>query len=268
MNVSPQTFILFSLGADLILCAVLVFLWWRHSDEKHAIAWAAGQVALTAGTAVWYLGPPDWPRYALATTALTVSVAGFWTGTEFFLGNFKRRHVRLAALGFSLFGCVVYAACAGRARWLEDVTAFAYGLTFLWIGYRLASNRNHYRLLGLILVARGALNLANALGLVPPVIEAWFIWSFLVKAGSLLCLIHAVQEKIQKRYTRAIDSLSKGFIVYDADGIIRSANERSAALLGRAKAKQLIGTHVADRVPGISREQVAAHFRRFAAAAR
>ena len=268
MNVSPQTFILFSLGADLILCAVLVFLWWRYSDEKHAIAWAAGQLAMTAGTAIWFLGPEDWPRYALVSAALTVSVAGFWAGTEFFLGNFKRRHARLAALVFLLFGCIVYAVCAGRARWLENVTAGAYGVTFLWIGYRLASNRSHYRLLGLILVARSVFNLANALRLVPPVIEAWFIWSFLIKAGSLLCLIHAVQEKIQKRYTRAIDSLSKGFIVYDSDGIIHSANERSAALLGCANARQLIGTRVADWVPGISRAQVAAHFRRFAAAAR
>ena len=267
MNVSPQTFILFSLGADLILCAVLVFLWWRHSDEKHAIAWAAGQLAMTAGTAVWYLGPQDWPRYALASATLTVSVAGYWAGTEFFLGTLKRRHVRLGALVFLLFGCVVYAACAGRSSWLLEITASVYGLTFLWIGYRLASNRNHYRLLGLILVARGMFNLANALDLVPLMIEAWFIWSFLVKAGSLLCLIHAVQEKVQKRYTRAIDSLSKGFIVYDGDGIIRSANERSAALLGCAKAKQLIGTHMADWVTGISREQVAAHFQRFAAAA-
>lgn len=43
MNVDPQTFILFSLGVDLILCAVLVFLWLRHSDERHAFAWAIGQ---------------------------------------------------------------------------------------------------------------------------------------------------------------------------------------------------------------------------------
>ena len=50
MNVSPHTYILFSLGTDLILCAVLVFLWWRHSDEKHAIAWAAGQLATVSYT--------------------------------------------------------------------------------------------------------------------------------------------------------------------------------------------------------------------------
>lgn len=266
MNVSPQTFILFSLGADLILCAVLVFLWWRHSDEKHAIAWAAGQLAMTAGTAFWYLGPPDWPRHALAAVTLTVAVAGFWAGTEFFLGNIKRQHARVAALSFVLFGCAVYGAWTVLGQSVQDITAFTYALTFLWVGFRLAGNRNHYRLLGLILVLRGVFNLANGLGLVPPAFEVWFIWSFLVKASSMLCLIHAVQEKIQKRYTRAIDSLSKGFMVYDRDGIIRSANERSARLLGSPGVKQLLGTHVADWVPAIGRQRVAEHFQRFATA--
>ncbi|USX11581.1 EAL domain-containing protein [Oxalobacteraceae bacterium OTU3CAMAD1] len=268
MNVSPHTFILFSLGTDLILCAVLVFLWWRHSDEKHAIAWAAGQLAMTAGSLFWYLGPPDWPRHALAAITLTVSVAGFWAGTEFFLGNLKRRHVRIAALSFVLFGCAVYAAWTTLGGPVETITAFTYGLTFLWVGWRLAGKRNQYRLLGLILVARGMFNFANGMNLVPAVFEVWFAWSFLIKASSMLCLIHAVQEKIQKRYTHAIDSLSKGFLMYDRDGRIRSANESSARLLGAPSVKQLLGTHVADWMPAISRQKVAEHFQRFAAATR
>nr|WP_315218523.1 EAL domain-containing protein [uncultured Duganella sp.] len=268
MNVSPHTFILFSLGADLILCAVLVFLWWRHSDEKHAIAWAAGQLAMTAGSLFWYMGPPDWPRHALAAVTLTVSVAGFWIGTEFFLGNLKRRHVRVATLSFALFGCALYAAWTTLGRSVETITAFTYGLTFLWVGWRLAGKRNQYRLLGLILVARGVFNFANGMDLVPPVFEVWFMCSFLIKASSMLCLIHAVQEKIQKRYTHAIDSLSKGFLVYDRDGRIRSANESSARLLGASGVKQLLGTHMADWMPAISRQKVAEHFQRFAAATR
>jgi diguanylate cyclase (GGDEF)-like protein/PAS domain S-box-containing protein len=268
MNVSPHTFILFSLGADLILCAVLVFLWWRHSDERQAIAWAAGQLAMTAGSLVWYMGPPDWPRHALAAVTLSVSVAGFWVGTEFFLGNLKRRHVRVAALSFVLFGCALYAAWTTFGRSVETITAFTYGLTFLWVGWRLAGRRNQYRLLGLILVARGAFNFANGMNLVPPVFEVWFFWSFLIKASSMLCLIHAVQEKIQKRYTHAIDSLSKGFVVLDRDGRIRSANESSARLLGSPGVKQLFGTHVADWMPAVSRRQVAEHFQRFALATR
>nr|WP_315393929.1 EAL domain-containing protein [uncultured Duganella sp.] len=268
MNVTPQTFILFSLGADVILCAVLVFMWWRHSDEKQALAWAIGQIALTAGTAAWYLAPHDWPRHALAAVTLTASVAGFWAGTEYFLGNLNRRHVRVGALSGLLGAAAFYLAWTRFGLSVTTVTAFTYAALFLWVGYRLASNHNHYRLLGLLLVARGVFNLANALHLVPPVIEAWFMWSFLVKAGSLLCLIHAVQEKIQKRYTHAIDSLSKGFLVYDRDGLIRSANESCARLLGSAGVKRLIGTHVADWVPGVGHAGVAAHFERFAGAER
>jgi diguanylate cyclase (GGDEF)-like protein/PAS domain S-box-containing protein len=268
MNVSPQTFIVFSLGADLILCAVLVFLWWRHSDEKQALAWAIGQIALTAGTASWTLAPDDWPRHAIAAVALTVSVAGFWLGTEFFLGNFKRRHLRWAALGGLLFAAAAYTAWTGLGWSAAASTAFTYGVLFLWVGHRLAGQHNHYRLLGLLLLARGVFNLANSLQLVSPVIEAWFVWSFLVKSASLLCVIHAVQEKVQKRYTRAIDSLSKGFLVFDRDGIVQSANENSAQLLGCANAKQLIGTRIAGWLPGIDGAAVAAYFARFAAAIR
>nr|WP_315401150.1 EAL domain-containing protein [uncultured Duganella sp.] len=268
MNVTPQTFILFSLGADVILCAVLVFMWWRHTDEKQALAWAIGQMALTAGTAAWFVAPHAWPREALVAIALTASVAGFWAGTEFFLGNLKRRHLRVGALCALLAAAALYIAWTRLGQSVTSVTAFVYAVMFLWVGYRLAANCNHHRLLGLVLVARGVFNLANALHLVPPMIEAWFIWSFLVKAASLLCLIHAVQEKIQKRYTHAIDSLSNGFIVYDRDGLIHSANESCARLLGCPSVKQLIGTHVPDWVPGVGRAGVAAHFERFAAAGR
>lgn len=268
MNVTPQTFIVFSLGADLILCAVLVFLWWRHNDEKQALAWAIGQVALTAGTASWNLAPPHWPLHAIAAVALTVSVAGFWLGTEFFLDNFKRRHLRWAALGGLLFAASAYAAWTVLGLSSAASTAFTYGVLFLWVGYRLADKRNHYRLLGLLLLARGVFNLANSLQLVSPVIEAWFVWSFLVKSASLLCVIHAVQEKVQKRYTRAIDSLSKGFVVFDRDGIVHSANENSAQVLGCPSAKQLIGAPIAGWLPGTDQTAVAAYFDRFAAAAR
>ncbi len=268
MNVTANTFILFSAGTDLILCAVLVYMWWRHSDEKHALAWAVGQLALTAGTVVWYLAPLDWPRSALAAITLATSVAGFWAGTEFFLGKLQRRQLRLVPLYIALSSAALYVIWTWLGQSVTFVTAFVYGVMFLWVGYRLAGNRNHYGLLGLLLILRGVFNLSNSFDLVPHVIEAWFIWSFLVKAASLLCLIHSVQEKIQKRYTHAIDSLSKGFLVHDRDGVICSANESCARLMGCPSAKQLIGTRVSDWVSSVNADDVTAHFDRFAIAER
>jgi diguanylate cyclase (GGDEF)-like protein/PAS domain S-box-containing protein len=267
MNVDPQTFILFSLGVDLILCAVLVFLWLRHSDERHAFAWAIGQFSMGAGTALWFLGPDDWPRSALTVLALTVSAAGFWAGTEAFLGNLAGRHLRRAAAAFAAGGVLVYACSVAFDVDISVLTAYGYGITFLWVGYRLLGSRHHYRVLAMVCLLRGAFNLANGMQLVPPVFEGWIILSFLVKSVSMLCLIHAAQEKIQKRYTDAIDSLGKGFLVYDRAGVIRTANERSVQLLGSPGVPQLIGSHVADWLTNITRPMVAEHFARFAGAA-
>jgi diguanylate cyclase (GGDEF)-like protein/PAS domain S-box-containing protein len=266
MNVNPQIFILFSLGVDLILCAVLVFLWLRHSDEKHAFAWAVGQFAMTTGTALWFLGPADWPQRALGALTFTISAAGFWAGTEAFLGNITRRRLRTAAVAFAAGGGVGYALAVQFGASMVLITAYGYGITFLWVGYRLLGSRNHYRMLAMVCVLRGAFNLANAMHLVPTVFEGWILVSFLVKAVSMLCLIHAAQEKIQKRYTHAIDSLSKGFLVYDRDGVIRTANEHSVQLLGSPGMSQLIGSHVAHWLTNIDRKMVAGHFQRFAAA--
>jgi len=266
MNVELQTFILFSLGIDLILCTVLVFLWLRHSDEKHALAWAIGQCALTAGTVSWYLGAPELPRHALGVLSLTVCVAGFWAGTEAFLGELDRRRLLRASAVLAAAGILVYVATLAQPERLADVSAGGFGLLFLWVGYRLVSSRNHYRLLGMVFLLRSVYNLANAFELLPPYYGVWILCSFVVKAVSTLCLIHAVQEKVQQRYTHAIDSLGKGFLVYDRDGVIRTANERCVQLLGSPGVAQLIGSHVADWLSDVSRQVVAAHFQRFAAA--
>ncbi|WP_019921308.1 EAL domain-containing protein [Duganella zoogloeoides] len=269
MNVDSQVFILFSLGVDLVLCMVLVFLWWRHNDEKHALAWAVGQFALSFGIVCWSLGPQYLPKTVLAALTLTVSVAGFWAGTEAFLGKLNPARLRRAAavsvgLGFACYGVFV---AIGHSRSIASVIAGIYGLTFLWIGWRLLSQRSGYRLLAVVFVLRGVFNLANGMHLVPQLIELWLIWSFLVKSVSMLCLIHAVQDKIQRRYTHAIDSLGKGFLVYDRDGVIRTANQRCVRLLGAPGMRQLIGSNIGDWMTGVTRTTVAGHFQRFASAA-
>ncbi|KQQ32361.1 diguanylate cyclase [Duganella sp. Leaf126] len=268
MNVDPQLFILFSLGIDIFLCLVLVTVWWRHNDELQAPAWAIGQIALTAGTVFWRLGPAFGPRMPAVALMLVVSVAGFWAGTEFFLGKLDQARLRRAIAVTALLGLACYAlfAVADDAFVTTTTVALSYAITFIWVGWRLLSHRTGYGVLGWVCVLRGLFNLANALQLVPTSFELWLVASLLVKSASILCLIHAVQDKIQKRYTHAIDSLSKGFLVYDRQGVIRTANERCARLLRAPAVRQLIGSNIADWTTGLTRSEVEDHFQRFAAA--
>lgn len=264
MNVDPQIFILFSLGIDVLLCLVLVFLWWRHNDEKHALAWALGQFALTMGIVSWKLDPGYLPRTAMAALTLAVSMAGFWAGTEAFLGKLDPARLRRAVavtigLGFACYGVFVSAGAV-----IGVVTAFGYAVIFLWVGWRLLSQRTGYRFLAWVFLLRGLFNLANSMHLVPDVVELWLMWSFLVKAASMLGLIHAVQDKLQRRYTHAIDSLGKGFLVTDREGVIRTANQRCVQLLGAPGLRQLIGSKIGDWLDGTTRHTVAGHFQRFA----
>lgn len=266
MSLDPQIFILFSLGVDLILCVVLLFLWLTHSDEQHALAWAVGQMAMAAGTANLFLASAVEPRYGLAALLLTISAAAYWAGMEIYLCTARRKQLQRGLFGFASAGCLIYISWLQTGWGVETVIACSYGLIFLWIGWRLLMQEGHYRFFGVVFILRGIFNLANGFDLVPLVYEVWMIWFLLVKAISMLCLIHAVQEKIQQRYSRVIDSLSKGFLVYDRDGVIHSANERCALLFNCSRADKLVGTHVADWLPGISRARVAGHFTRFAAA--
>lgn len=267
INVDSQSFILFSLVADFLLVAVLLFPWLRDRNEWHALFWAIGQTALSTGTAVWFLGSHAFPAPLFSAALLSLSVAGFWAGTEYFIGNLQRRHWlpgSLSLLGFSLLaggGFSVY------PQWVNKANSTVLALVFLWSGLRLATYRNHYRVLGFVLVLRALFNLINVIDVMPQRIELWFFCSVLIKAVSMLCLIFAVQEKIRQRYAYTIDSLSNGFMILDMNGYIHVINGRGASLLGKSGFREMRGHHIADHFPGISRDSVARYFQRFSAAA-
>ena len=259
----PHTYILFSLAADAILIATLAFLWLRQRSEWHALLWAGGQLALTAGTASWYLGTQSAAHYLFPAVTLCAAVAGFVAGTEYFLGLLRRRHLRPVALVCCLAIPALYALWNGDQQCVEIVTAYVLGTALLWSGFRLSLHRNRYRFLGMALVVRGAFNLLNSQDWLPPDYGYWFVYSIAIKTISMLCLIYAVQEKIRHRYVHTIDSLSSGFLIHDRSGQIQVANERCATLLGRANAAALIGTHVVDQRLFDTRAVAAAYFRRF-----
>ncbi|HEX5342875.1 MAG TPA: EAL domain-containing protein [Duganella sp.] len=123
--------------------------------------------------------------------------------------------------------------------------------------------QNHYRVLGITLILRGGFNLLSAANYSPEWITIWFTVTSILKVLSMLGLVYAVLDEIQQRYGRTIDSLSHGFLIRDRRGFVHIANERCARLLGFNNAKELIGLHVCDLLPNLTREMADQYFRRF-----
>jgi diguanylate cyclase (GGDEF)-like protein/PAS domain S-box-containing protein len=255
-------------SADTILSALLIFLWLMQRKEKHALFWGAGQLAIMAGGIIWFAGAEMMPlhmRLYLCALCLSMGLAGYWSGTQFFIGKLRAHHVRWM-LPATLFGSgIFYFLWQLNTDWLARGSASVLGMLMLWVGSRLVSVNNRYRLLGLTLMLRGGFNLFSAVSLSPDMYAVWFIGTSILKVMTMLGLIYAVQDEIQQRYARTIDSLSHGFLIRDRRGYIHVANERCAKLLGFGSAQELIGLHVCDLLPGLSREMADHYFFRFEA---
>jgi len=252
-------------SADAILSGLLIFLWLMQPKEKHALFWGVGQLAVMAGGMLWFLGGSlisDLIRMPLCAILLSAGMAGYWSGTQFFIGALRRDHIRwmpavLIAIsaGFSL---IWY----WNETWLVPGSAIALGIVMLWCGWRLAAQRR-YRPLGITLMARGGFNILSAITLGPELYLIWFAGAAVLKALSMLGLIYAVQDEIRQRYIRTIDSLSHGFLIRDRRGYVHVANERCAKLLGFSTPAELVGRHVSELLPGLSRAMADEYFSRF-----
>ncbi|WP_229258901.1 putative bifunctional diguanylate cyclase/phosphodiesterase [Duganella flavida] len=135
----------------------------------------------------------------------------------------------------------------------------------LWAGWKLVCVQNHYRVLGFTLMLRGGFNLLSAANFSPDWFIIWFTVTSFLKVMSMLGLVYAVLDEIQQRYGRTIDSLSHGFLIRDRRGFVQVANERCARLLGFNNAQELIGLHVCDLLPNLTRDMADQYFRRFEA---
>jgi diguanylate cyclase (GGDEF)-like protein/PAS domain S-box-containing protein len=254
--------------ADTILSALLIFLWLMQRKEKHALFWGIGQLAIMAGGIVWFgtanFMSLQWRLY-LSAFFLSAGMAGYWSGTQFFIGKLRAVHVRWMAPAVLIVSGVFYLLWNIDNNWLPRGSAAALGFIMLWAGTRLVGVNNRYRFLGLTLMLRGGFNLFAAVSLNQDTYVVWFIGTSVLKVLTMLGLVYAVQDEIQQRYARTIDSLSHGFLIRDRRGYVHVANERCAKLLGFDNAQQLIGKHVCDLLPGLSREMADRYFFRFEA---
>jgi len=267
MSTEPSQYAILTLVADVILSTILIFLWLMQRKEKHALFWGVGQLAIMGGTMLAFLAETPWAlalRSPVCALLMPLALAGYWAGTRYFLGQLQREGNRLPALGFGALALALEVLWNLRPDLVVPVSAMLLGLVMIWAGMTLARGRmRRYRLLGLIMALRGLFDLLGTVTLVPELYLPWFIVSTVFKSISLLGLIHAVLAEIRQRYLRTIDSLSNGFLIRDQRGFVHVANERCARLLGYDSPTQLVGRHVCELLPGVSRQAADQYFERF-----
>jgi diguanylate cyclase (GGDEF)-like protein/PAS domain S-box-containing protein len=253
-------------AADLILSVLLIFLWLMQRKEKHALLWGVGQFSIMSGSVIWFLTTnilSESTRAIWLALLVTFGMLAYWSGTQFFLGTLRRSHLRPIIITGILSTGLLYVIWFANISAAPAASVSSVGVVMIWMGWQLGRAQNRYRLLCLTLILRGAFNLLSAVTLTPDQYLVWFIGSAILKALSMLGLIYAVQDEIQQRYVRTIDSLSHGFLIRDRAGIVHVANERCARLLGFHKPSELIGRHVSELLPGLTPEMADAYFQRF-----
>ena len=273
MSILPEQYVNLSLmtsafAVDAILVALLVFLWLMHRKEKHALLWGIGQTAVMAGGLTWFTGAAVLSpsgRLFVCALMLVIGMAGYYSGTQYFLGDLRRRHWRPIIVVMVIATAGFYLLWQLHPHWVPPGSAAALGLVMVWMGVRLVRAQRRYRLLGCTLMARGVFNLVSAATLPPEWYLLWFAGTSILKALSMLGLIYAVQDEMQQRYARTIDSLSHGFLIRDRRGIIHVANERGARLLGFEQAADLVGKHLSEILPRLTPAMADDYFRRFEA---
>ncbi len=255
-------------ASDAILSTLLIFLWLTQRKEKHALFWGVGQLAVMTGVMVWFIGAHVLPyqlRLFICSLMLAVGMIGYWGGTQYFLGDLRRRHVRAILIAGAVLTTGFYILWNVFDEIVAPGSASIFGIAMLWAGVRLVRAQKRYRWLGYTLIARGIFNLISSITLGPELYLFWFAGTSILKTLSMLGLIYSVQDEIQQRYVRTIDSLSHGFLIRDRLGYVHVANERCARLLGFDSASDLIGKHVCDLLPELTPAMADEYFQRFAA---
>jgi diguanylate cyclase (GGDEF)-like protein/PAS domain S-box-containing protein len=267
MSTDPSQYAIFTVVADAILSSVLIFLWLMQRKEKHALFWGAGQLAIMTGTILIFVA--DGPllqavRTPVCALLLALALGGYWAGTQYFVGRLQRGGRGWPLLVLALAALSIQLLWSHSPALMVPTCGITLGAMLVWSGATLAHGRHQrYRVLGLIVALRGLFDLAGATVLAPENYLVWFAASSGFKSLSLLGLVYAVLDEIKQRYAHTIDSLSNGFLIRDQRGYVHVANERCARLLGYSSPADVIGLHVCDLLPGLTRDMADAYFRRF-----
>lgn len=258
-----------SMLADIILGIILVFLWVIQRSEKHALLWGLGQLTQFIATLlVLQLLAKEAQAFPLQIELICV-LAGLttgllWCGTRYFCG-LPLYLPRCFAIGLTLVSATAITFhidfWVGYATGLIQVAFFQ-----VWCGWLIYKDKHVYRIVGILLSLRGAVSLFMSLSIMleGPLSYA-MLAGFTLKTLTAFGMIYAVLDETSQRFQITIGSMSNGFLIRDAKGIIKLANKKCAQLFGVASSELLIGQNVTDVIRGLSEEDSAAWFEKVTA---
>ena len=142
-------------AVDTILSALLIFLWLMQRKEKHALFWGVGQLSVMSGLMTWFIGEHIFLpqiRLFLCALLLTGGIIGFWSGTQYFLGDLRRRQLpTILAASVAMTG-VFYLLWNAYYSLVPPGSASALGVVMFWMGARLIRAQRRYPWLRLSMV--------------------------------------------------------------------------------------------------------------------
>ncbi len=249
-----------SLLADLILGGMLIFLWIMRRGDRHALYWGAAQILLGVAAVVWNLGVLDLWASALIIGAGTLGMVGHVAGTQHFCAKpiVWRHH----AVGWTTYACAQLSVAAIWPRLSHSLSLIALGSVLAWCGWQLSRRQHPYKVLALTLWLRAAANLAFSSNMLSGThLDALFAIGFVLKLLASFGLIHAILAENHRRFLDLLNGLGHGFLIRDAEGIVRFASEKLAASIDQGSAKEMIGQHITSLAYGRSTEEGAAWYR-------
>ncbi|NSL53643.1 putative bifunctional diguanylate cyclase/phosphodiesterase [Uliginosibacterium aquaticum] len=241
-----------SFTADCTLGSLLIVLWLVRREDLYALLWGGGQILLGLATLGWLLLPTG---HVLLQTALllcfTMGVAGYWFGTRHFCGlplEWRAGGAVLGLLTAALYALGVYQPAASSTG-----KFILLGLVLLWCAVQIGRGDRAYRLLALLLLLRALVNFSGPVILwlehSPALI---FTLGFVFKTASSLGLIHAALRESQALLRATIDGQGNGFVIRNESGIILTANNKFAQLIGQPNAHALVGRNISEIASGRS----------------
>ncbi|PLK49229.1 bifunctional diguanylate cyclase/phosphodiesterase [Uliginosibacterium sp. TH139] len=253
-----------SLLADLALGSILIFLWVVRRSDRHALYWGAGQIMLGVAVSLWSFKIQGLWEAVLIAIAGTAGLLGYVAGTLHFCAHPIHWRPQLMTWGLYALFLIGIALILPSLSYRLELLALSGVLG--WCAWKLSRRKHVYLVVSLFFALRAFLNLILASEFLTHVsLDLIFAINFILKTGSILGLIHAVLHENSERFLATLNGLGHGFVIRDADGIIRFASQKLIQYTGKTSAEVFFGKHISAVTHSRSVEQSAEWFRQVTA---